>query len=140
MYMFKLDNKFLEDLGLGALPDEQKQAFLKHIYSELESRVGVKLTEGMTDAMLDEFAYFVDKDEAKMREWFATNLPEYADQPDYQKLQKAAPNADGVTLLAEYGAMKWLQKNRPDYPKVVAATLDELKTEISANKEQILGQ
>jgi hypothetical protein len=138
--MFKLDNKFLEELGLGSLPEEQKKAFLQHIYSELESRVGVKLTNGMSDEKLDEFACFVDRDEPKMRAWFAANLPEYETQPDFVKMKKAVPNADEPTLLSEYGAMKWLQINRPDYPKVVTDTLEELKTEIRANKDSILGQ
>lgn len=136
--MFKLDDKFLEELGLGGLPEEQKKAFLQHIYSELESRVGVKLTDGMSDEKLDEFAYFVDRDELKMREWFAANLPDYTTQPDWQKTKNATPDADEVVLLSEYGAMKWLQKNRPDYPEVVTATLEELKAEIKANKDQIL--
>jgi hypothetical protein len=137
--MFRLDDKFLEELGLGALPAEQKKAFLQHIYGELESRVGVKLTKGMSNEKLDEFACFVDRDEPKMRAWFAANLPDYAAQPDFTKMQKAVPNADEITLLSEYGAMKWLQKNRPDYPKVVMDTLEELKAEVRANKDSILG-
>jgi hypothetical protein len=138
--VFKLDDKFLEELGLGDLPDEQKKAFLQHIYSELEIRVGEKLTEGMSDAMLDEFGYFVDKNLDKMKEWFAAKLPEYASQDDFKQLQTKAPNADEATLLSEYGAMKWLQLNRPDYPKVVAETLNELKKEISSNKDKILAK
>jgi len=136
--MFKLDNKFLDDLGLGSLPEEQKKEFLKHIYSELEIRVGGKLTEGMSDAMLDEFGFFVDKDIDKMKEWFAAKLPDYATQADFTELQAKAAGADEATLLSEYGAMKWLQMNRPDYPKVVAETLEELKKEISTNKDKIL--
>jgi hypothetical protein len=137
--MFKLDDKFLEELGLGALPEDQKKAFLRHIYSELESRVGLKLTENMSDEKLDEFTCFVDKNEEKMKGWFAANLPDYESRADFQKMQKAAPNIDNLTLLSEYGAMKWLQKNRPNYPEVVMATLEELKKEIKANKDQILG-
>jgi len=112
---------------------------LQHIYSTLEMRVGEKLTEGMSDAMLDEFGYFVDKNVEQMKGWFASHLPDYTNQPDFQKLQQAAQGADEATLLSEYGAMKWLQLNRPDYPQVVAATLEGLKQEISANKDAILG-
>ncbi|MDR1197162.1 MAG: DUF5663 domain-containing protein [Candidatus Nomurabacteria bacterium] len=138
--MFRLDNKFLEDLGLGDLPEEQKKAFLQHIYSELEMRVGEKLTEGMNDAMLDEFGSFVDKNVEKMKEWFAAKLPDYANSEDFQALQQKTPAADEATLLSEFGAMKWLQINRPDYPQVVAATLEELKKEIAANREKILAK
>ncbi len=137
--MFKLDDKFLEDLGLGALPAGQKQAFLQHIYSELEMRVGEKLTEGMSDELLDEFGYFVDMNEDGMKKWFAENLPDYADRDDYKQLREANQQAPETAIMSEYGAMKWLQLNRPDYPQVVAQTLDELKAEIVANKDAILG-
>ena len=70
IYMFRLDDKFLEDLGLGDLPPEQKQAFLQHIYSELEMRVGERLTDGMSDELLDEFGYFVDMNQDGMTTWF----------------------------------------------------------------------
>lgn len=140
--MFRLDNKFLEDLGLAALPEDQKKAFLQHIYSELEMRVGEKLTEGMSNEMLDEFGCFVDKNVELMKAWFAENLPNYTEQEDYQKLLQStrSSGADEVALLSEYGAMKWLQKNRPDYPQVVAAMLEDLKQEISMNKDKILEQ
>lgn len=137
--MFKLDDKFLEDLGLGAMPAEQKQAFLQHIYSELEVRVGEKLTDGMSDELLDEFGNFVDQNEDGMKAWFEENLPDYATREDYGQLKAANPEAPEKAVMSEYGAMKWLQLNRPDYPQVVAATLEELKNEIKSNKDAILG-
>jgi len=30
--MFQLDDKFLADIGLTDMPDDQKQPFLQHIY------------------------------------------------------------------------------------------------------------
>jgi len=137
--MFKLDDKFLEDLGLGALPAEQKQAFLQHIYSELEMRVGERLTENMSDELLDEFGNFVDMNEAGMKKWFDENLPDYADRDDYKQLRSANAQAPETAIMSEYGAMKWLQLNRPNYPEVVASVLEELKNEIRTNKDSILG-
>ncbi|MCL2037886.1 DUF5663 domain-containing protein [Candidatus Saccharibacteria bacterium] len=137
--MFKLDDKFLEELGLAALPAEQKQAFLQHIYSELEIRVGERLTENMSDELLDEFGNFVDMNEAGMKKWFDENLPDYAERDDYKQLRSANAQAPETAVMSEYGAMKWLQLNRPDYPQVVAAVLEELKTEIRSNKDAILG-
>jgi hypothetical protein len=139
--MYKLDDEFLAQLGLSEMPAEQKQAFLQHIYSELEVRVGEKLTENMTDAQLDEFGVFVDKNEAGVRQWFATNLPNYVELPDYKMaVEKAGAGANELAVLADFGATKWLEKNRPDYPQVVGATLESLKQEIIANKDQIVGQ
>ena len=56
--MFQLDDKFLADIGLNDLPEEQKKAFLQHIYDELELRVGTKLSDGMSDEQLEEIAKF----------------------------------------------------------------------------------
>lgn len=136
--MFKLDDKFLEELGLGSLPEEQKKAFLQHIYSELEMRVGERLTEGMSDELLDEFGYFVDMNEEGMKKWFGENLPDYAERDDYKQLRQANAQAPETAIMSEYGAMKWLQLNRPDYPQVVQAVLEDLKTEIRSNKDAIL--
>ena len=138
--MFQLDDKFLQDIGLGDMPDEQKQAFLQHIYSELELRVGTKLSEGLSDDQMSEFEAFIDRDEERVNTWFAQHLPNYAEQQDYQQLQNSAPEtATALDILSEYGSLKWLEVNRPDYRQVVAAELDTLKDEIIKNKDTILG-
>jgi len=36
--------------------------------------------------------------------------------------------------------MKWLEKNRPDSPQVVASVLEEIKAEINENKHLILAK
>jgi hypothetical protein len=137
--MFQLDDKFLQDVGLNDLPDEQKKAFLQHIYDELELRVGTKLSEGMSEQQLQEFEAFVDRDEDKVRDWFAKNLPTYADQADYQQIKSSAPDTvQELDILSEYGSLKWLELNRPDYRQVVAAEMEALKAEIIANRENIL--
>ena len=76
--MFKLDNNFLIELGLGALPAEEKNKMLAHIYETLEMRVGMKLAEQMTDAQLDEFEGFINRsDEAGALSWLESNFPNY---------------------------------------------------------------
>lgn len=76
--MFKLDNSLLEELGLGALPSEEKNKMLAHIYETLEMRVGMKLAEQMSNEQLDEFEGFIDRnDEAGALKWLETNFPDY---------------------------------------------------------------
>lgn len=76
--MFKLDNTLLEELGLGALPAEEKNKMLAHIYETLEMRVGMKLAESMTNDQLDEFESFIDRnDEGGALKWLETNFPNY---------------------------------------------------------------
>jgi hypothetical protein len=76
--MFQLDDNLLQELGLGTLPPAEKNKMLAHIYETLELRVGMKLAEQMTDAQLDEFEAYIDKnDEAGALHWLETNFPDY---------------------------------------------------------------
>lgn len=76
--MFQLDDNLLQELGLGSLPPAEKNKMLAHIYETLELRVGMKLAEQMTDAQLDEFEGFIDRnDEAGALHWLETNFPDY---------------------------------------------------------------
>lgn len=138
--MFQLDDNFLNDVGLAALPDDQKQAFLQHIYQELELRVGTKLSEGLSEQQMGEFEAFVDQAEDKVRVWFAANMSDYASRQDFVQLSQSAPEGTSeLAVLCEYGSLKWLELNRPDYRDVVAAELETLKAEIRQNASTILG-
>jgi len=76
--MFQLDDNLLQELGLGALPASEKNKMLAHIYETLELRVGMRLASQMTDAQLDEFEAFIDRnDEAGALKWLETNFPDY---------------------------------------------------------------
>lgn len=138
--MFNLNEQFLEDIGLGSMPEDQKRPFLQHIYGQLEQRVGENLSAGMTDSQLDEFGDIIDRKQEVVTGWIQANVPDYQAREDYAKLQEATKlPAGSPELLSEYAATKWLEVNRPDYRDVVAATLAEIKEEISANKDAILG-
>ena len=76
--MFKLDDNFLIELGLGALPPTEKNKMLAHIYETLEMRVGMRLAEKMSNEQLDEFEAFINNnDEAGALKWLETNFPNY---------------------------------------------------------------
>jgi hypothetical protein len=138
--MFQLDDQFLQDVGLGALPAEQKQMFLDHFREQLELRVGTRLSEGLSDAQLEEFESFIDRNDEKVNAWLATNVPQYDQDQIYQQLKAGAPaEIPQNVVLAEYASLKWLGINRPDYRQVVSATMEELKSEIIANRDAILG-
>ena len=140
--MFQLNDDFLKELGLDSLPEQQKQAFLEHILEELQERVGMRLSEGLSDQQLSEFESFMDRDEAKTRAWIAAHASDYQNDPSFLQLRQSAQaqNAPEVAILAEYASLKWLTMNRPDYREVVRQTLDELKREIAGNRDAILGK
>ncbi len=138
--MFQLDDKFLQDVGLGELPAEQKQMFLDHFREQLELRVGTRLSEGLSEAQLDEFESFIDRKADKVNAWVAANVPNYQEDRIYQQLKAGAPaHITDDVILAEYASLQWLRINRPDYQQVVAQTMEELKNEIIANRDAILG-
>lgn len=138
--MFQLDDKFLQDVGLGSLPADQKQMFLDHFREQLELRVGTRLSEGLSDAQLEEFESFIDRNDEKVNAWLMANVPQYDQDPIYQQLKSGAPaEIPQNVVLAEYASLKWLGLNRPDYRQVVAQTMEELKNEIIANRDAILG-
>lgn len=138
--MFQLNEEFLKELGLDRLPEEQRKPFLQHIYSELELRVGERLSQGMSEAQLDEFANIIDKTPGVVEGFLAKYAPNYQQEPMFQRLlQASGAAADDTRLRDEFAATKWLEVNRPDYRDVVAAVMGELKKEIIANRDAILG-
>jgi hypothetical protein len=108
--MFKLDNNFLVELGLGSLPPQEKNMMLRHIYETLELRVGMKLAERMSNEQLDEFEQL---------------MPTQSDSQD-ARVQK------------EQAALKWLEANFPNYKQVVADELNRLKEEVKQAAPQII--
>jgi len=104
--MLKIDNNLLVEIGLGGLPDAEKNSFLKHIYETLEMRVGVRLADQMTNQQLDEFEkYFEAKDDAGAFRWLETNFPNYKDivQQEFDKLKAEVTQSAPQILAASQG-------------------------------------
>jgi len=101
--MFKLDDNFLAELGLSALPSEEKKTMLGHIYETLELRVGMKLAQNMTASQLEEFEVLMNAgDEAGGLKWLETNVPNYKDvvQEEFDKLKKEVAGDSAKILSA----------------------------------------
>lgn len=71
----QFDEQFLQDMGLAAMPAEQKQAFLDYIQEELEVRIGERISKGLTEAQLQEFDSITDPAEAAA--WLEKNRPDF---------------------------------------------------------------
>ncbi len=93
------DDKFLQEMGLSAMPESEKRKFLDYIQEELEVRIGERISRGLTETQLNEFDQLTDQNEAR----------------------------------------KWLEQNRPDYREIVTRTIEEMKTEIRANRARLVG-
>ena len=73
----QFDDNFLQEMGLQAMPEEQKQAFLDYVQEELEVRIGERISKGLTEAQLSEFDAITDQTEAAR--WLEQNRPDYRD-------------------------------------------------------------
>lgn len=71
----KFDETFLQEMGLSAMPEDQKQAFLDYIQEELEVRIGERISRGLTDTQLNEFDLITDPAEGV--KWLERNRPDY---------------------------------------------------------------
>lgn len=138
--MFQLNDDFLNSIGLNDMPEDQKKPFLQHIYSELEMRVGTKLSDGMSDEQLEEFGSIIDRNDAIIVGWLQKYAPDYYNDESFSKIQEATGlDVNDAALRAEYAATKWLEVNRPDYKDVVAQVMNEIKNEVASNRDAILG-
>lgn len=105
--MLKIDNSLLVEIGLGGLPETEKNPFLKHIYETLEMRVGIRLADQMTNEQLDEFEkYFEAKDDAGAFKWLETNFPNYKEivQQEFDKLKSEIAQTAPQILAASQAA------------------------------------
>jgi hypothetical protein len=108
--MFKLDDDLLQELGLGTLPQSEKNRMLNFIYEKLEERVGMNLASQMTDAQLDEF----------------------------EQLMPVESDTAITIQQKERAALQWLEANFPNYKQVVADELEKLKAEVKQVAPQIV--
>lgn len=76
----KFDESFLKEVGLVALPENQKQAFLEYVEDEVDVRIGEKISEGLPEGKLDEFNRCENDDEAL--EWLEKNRPDFREIVD----------------------------------------------------------
>jgi predicted RNA-binding Zn ribbon-like protein len=119
----KLDNNLLDELGLGALPPEEKQKMLAHIYETLEMRVGVRLAEQMSDQQLDEFEGFINaNDEAGALRWLETTFPAYKQvvAEEFEKLKseiaQVSPQIVAEAQAAGQQAQQQMPQQGAEYP------------------------
>ncbi len=77
----RIDEEFMEEVGLGAMPPDEKQAFMQHAEEELEVRVGQAVGADLTDAQMDEFDQITDLSRAA--EWLEQNAPNFRETAEH---------------------------------------------------------
>ena len=132
--MFELDEKFFEEIGLNRMPVNEQEEFKKHIQEEIEVRVGERISDGMSPEKLDEFEAIIDENSD-----FIQNTPDYKNDEIYQTFVDQNNGQESAEIMNEYAAMKWLQVNRPDFAQIIETVMNEMKGELRANINKIIG-
>jgi succinate dehydrogenase flavin-adding protein (antitoxin of CptAB toxin-antitoxin module) len=101
--MYQFDDKFLEAVGLTALPEDQKRAFLENAQDQFEVRVGEKMNAQMTDEQVAEFEKIIDNDEETIKRWLS-NLGDYRSDEIYQRI--ASRSEDESDRVKNYVSAK----------------------------------
>lgn len=136
--MIKIDEKFLEEVGLSTLVETKKADFIAKTQEELENRVGEKMSEGMTVDQLREFEGIMNNDRNTMIR-VLSQIGDYREDDLYRKLLKKHGVTEGtLEILGEFLSVKWIQLNRPDYAMITRNVADELKREIIEASAMIL--
>ena len=73
--MKPIDEAFLAEVGLAAMPEQKKQDFLAFVQEELEVRIGERIAKGLPEVKLNEFDMITDREEAT--KWLEANRPDY---------------------------------------------------------------
>lgn len=136
--MVKIDEKFLDEVGLTDLPEDKKPEFIAQTQEELENRVGERMSEGLTLNQLQEFEGIMNNDRNAMIQ-ILSQIGDYRSDPIYQKiLQQHGVTEGNLQILGEYLSVKWVQINRPDYATIASEVESQLKSEIIQAKDRIL--
>lgn len=134
--MFKLDDEFLNEIGKGDMPEDEKAALLDHLQGELEERVGERISANLSEEQIDAFEKIIDGDEAAISDFLIT-VGDYKNDELYQKFLSVGAVDDSPELINEYVNMKWLEQNCPNYRDLAAEATAELKAEVSSNRDSI---
>ena len=137
--MFELDEKFFEEIGLHRMPMNEQEEFKKHIQEEIEVRVGERISDGMSPEKLDEFEAIIDENSDFIQNWVLMNTPDYKNDEIYQTFVDQNNGQESAEIMNEYAAMKWLQVNRPDFAQIIETVMNEMKGELRANINKIIG-
>lgn len=141
----QLNDQFLQEAGLGVLPEVERQGMLEQMRKTLETNVGMEIYKNLQPHQLDEFEGFmplndeqgnvvvsVEQASANAQRWLDANVQGWRSNPGLQ------PYINDMNAVTNFAAMNWLQRNFPAYRDVVAAEMNKLMTEVKSNVPKII--
>lgn len=92
----------------------------------------------MGDAELDEFGYFVERNEEKIDAFFNHYFPNYKTTEHFKDYWQTNKYESELTIKAEYGTMKWMEIHCPHAKKVAQDCETEILDELYDYHEWIV--
>lgn len=71
----RIDDVFMEEVGLNEMPDGERQAFMDHAEEELEVRVGHAVSQELSAQQLKDFEEIEEGGQAAA--WLKINVPNF---------------------------------------------------------------
>ncbi len=71
----RIDDVFMKEVGLGEMPDDERQAFMDHAEEELEVRVGHAVSQELSEQQLRDFEEIDEGGQAAA--WLKINVPNF---------------------------------------------------------------
>ncbi len=71
----RIDDVFMEEVGLNEMPDGERQAFMDHAEEELEVRVGHAVSQELSAEQLRDFEEIEEGGQAAA--WLKINVPNF---------------------------------------------------------------
>lgn len=71
----RIDDMFMEEVGLNEMPDGERQAFMDHAEEELEVRVGHAVSQELSAEQLRDFEEIEEGGQAAA--WLKINVPNF---------------------------------------------------------------
>jgi hypothetical protein len=143
--MPQLNDQFLQDVGLGVLPDVERSGMLEQMKKTLETNVGMEIYKNLQEHQLQEFEGFMplndengqvitseDTANGNAQRWLDVNVA------GWRQNQQLQPYLTDPARIRDFAAMNWLQRNFPAYRSVVSAELNKLMAEVRNNVPQII--
>lgn len=125
-----LSDRFLDEIGLGEMSDDDRRRLRAELGDRLSEQVGYALSEGLSEHQLDEFGSLAEGDPQVIAGWLESNSPDFLADQLYLEMRRRAPNASDAEVLSDYCIHLWLMKNRPDYGDTVEAVRRTIEDEL----------
>lgn len=127
--MFSIDEKFMEDIGILAMPKEARDQLVAGIEESIKTEVLIEVADDITDFLQSELEGIGESADFA-NEWLSRNLPHYAGSKEFEQFSEKASPAEGATIEQLYAYAKWFEMNIPTFGATIETVKERVKQEL----------